>query len=153
MCVHKAQKVTLEINTNQPITKFKYRRFFSEEAKDIFLARLGDQDWRLVITYRKEKWTSSGILLQQAGIFNEYFPVKQVQGNKNRNVNQNQEVIECKNWLDDILMLKRQNLQDCDLYKITKEEYDNLLIKARSLYFRERVNELNKNKQNYVCDW
>lgn len=63
MCVHKAQKVTLEINTNQPITKFKYRRFFSEEAKDIFLARLGDQDWRLVITYRKEKWTSSGILL------------------------------------------------------------------------------------------
>lgn len=79
--------------------------------------------------------------------------MKQVQGNKNRNVNQNQEVIECKNWLDDILMLKRQNLQDCDLYKITKEEYDNLLIKARSLYFRERVNELNKNKQNYVCDW
>lgn len=48
------------------------------------------------------------------GIFNECFPVKQVPSNKNRNGLQNQGVIECKNRLDVLLMLKRQNPQYCD---------------------------------------
>lgn len=152
---HRAQKIIFSCKSVKE-DLCRMSRCFSEEAKSNFLLRLREQDWQTVyqvctVDVNSQWDTFTSVFLQ---VFNECFPVKMMRPGRNRHVPDDPEICNCKNRLDVLLMLSRQNKNYSELYNKTKKEYDRLLVKHKSNLYQKKIYASdNKNKTMWaICN-
>lgn len=146
---HMTQILFFSLTENK--NQFIYKRFFTEENKRHFLLSLSEQDWENVFQIERHnvnlQWDI--FINTYIRIFNQHFPKTMVYINKKRPCS-GIEVKECKNRLDTLLVLSRNNNLFKHMYNETKTEYDNLLkLEKTKLYEKKVKNSDNKNK----CLW
>lgn len=140
---HTAQKLTVGIK-NTHSNKFILKRIFSEENKKDFSNRLANTDWSEVYKLSKgevnKQWeTFICIFLEH---FNNSFPVKKIAIRKNKHnkvLSKDPEIIDCKNRLDILYGISTIDPRYKDVYKETKKEYQNKLIRTRAKNYQNRL--------------
>lgn len=155
---HTAQKLVfrLEVGVSD---SYVYRRMFTEENKINFLSKLNEQNWEDVYHIDKSNVNDQWNVFHKyfLNIFYEHFPIKQIKLGQNcktrckhfMNFN-NEKVIKCKEKLNVLLVLSRQDIKYKDQYNNVKREYDFALKEAKSKYYEGRIKQSdNKNK----CMW
>lgn len=154
---HTAQKLTFAVQTTRENVR-EYTRFFNEEAKQTFISRLREQDWKTVYSVDEgevnEQWNNFSSEFFR--LFDECFPLKLKIRKKQTatKLKQDPQVVECKNRLDILLVLNNQDSRYKQLYKETKKEYDKLLCRLKAKHFQEEIKKSdNKNKTMWkICN-
>lgn len=139
---HFGQKISLKfhkVNKSKPI----FRRFFTPEHIEAFRSDLGEQDWVSVFAAAEcdvnSQWKSfMDVFLL---LFHEKFPQKLVHVRKVDSIKmfETQEIRECKNRLDNLLLLRTHHKIYDDLYKIEKKNYESLLVKSKASYYGKKI--------------
>lgn len=145
---HNTQKLTFNLGETMKQKKPAYCRTYSEHTKSDFQMQLRQQDWQQVYEVDRSlvdmQW--SLFINTFTNLFNHCFPLK-LRGHRKQTRVVNRSVMECKNRLDSLLVLKRLSPEYISLYNSTKKEYDRLLMEAkRELYERKIKTSDNKNK-------
>lgn len=148
---HNAQKILFKSEQDKK-QNLSYRRFFTEENKDSFLATLRDQDWSRVYEVEREDVNKQWNVFMGSFrvIFEHHFPLKLSGKKQNRIAPDSHELIECKRRLDVFLSLSRYNQMYKALYDSEKRIYDQLLIKSRAKKYEDKVK---KSDNKTKCMW
>lgn len=152
---HTAQKIRFKVKRLSKDNHVTYRRFFSENNKHNFLNQLHGQTWDEVYNCRLDDVNKQWVCFINnfKNIFNECFPKKLVKvksNNKTYYNGDNQALVECKNRLDILLVISRNDGNYKQMYNEEKVRYNGLLLESRkSIYENKIVNSDNKSK----CMW
>lgn len=149
---HTAQKLTFNGPVKSKVTA--QRRSFSQENKREFCDRLKFLNWDDLYQINPENVNTQWKLFYNKFLFhfNLSFPVKTtvINHKKKTNTFRQPQILECKRRLEILYTLSSVNPRFKDIYKETKKEYNQKLIKAKAEYYHEKIEHSdNKSKTTW----
>lgn len=139
---HTAQRLRFYIDKVE--TSYFYKRIFSRQNRENFCEMLKTVNWNTVYEIGEQQvndqWNE--FMTRFKYCFEICFPLKKIlkcTKSKDSKLKSQPDIIECKNRLDILNIIKTVDTRYTDLYNITKKEYNKKLVSGRSKMYAHRL--------------